>query len=500
MFQNSHHPITLTLRSLETNIKRNFDSCNIVNLGNIGGKIVKLADSCINSKNNHQEAGVRNQSMLEPSIQHLVNSRKTLINQYFNLEICLDTSHSKDISDSVSKSPFIASNKAFDSDVSSTYHNNVTDETGATHLTNGMIDKNRTPHVTDFNLSTNKSLEGHTEEISKSVSSNSFMNSPKSSSNFVLRSTLLDCGQAFDSVDTNDKSVIFGHGQVYRRVWCNPNSHPVQHEFVMLIKHENLEALTEKITKITSGVLSASCHVSVDKTPEVVPKWVEQYLSKPACIEVAYKDDNTFHTHSCNQVGPSGPPSIVNRDSIKQMKFSKPVAFVGEVNRDTMFKKKSVDGGCDTNHDKPSLMAVIINLDSLCQIRYDIPDQRLLWSENPQFFAQFLNAVNHEKERRVYRPLSYHPPLWRHDLSFWEREDEMFNEEKFLDLVYDIAKDAIERVMLMNVWKDPETHRVSKCYRQIYQSHDRAISHEKAHEFQNALRLSVAKCHGVELR
>ena len=116
-----------------------------------------------------------------------------------------------------------------------------------------------------------------------------------------------------------------------------------------------------------------------------------------------------------------------------------------------------------------------------------------------------LAVLGGEDARDLWRdpsvtPHSLYPPLWRHDLGFWLSDSEECDEAVMVDVIRDVCGDTMRKLILMNSWTQPETGRRSRCYRQVYQSNELAVSHDMAHALQNTVRLTVADRLKVELR
>jgi phenylalanyl-tRNA synthetase beta subunit len=190
---------------------------------------------------------------------------------------------------------------------------------------------------------------------------------------------------------------------------------------------------------------------------------------------------------SCNQVGAFGPSVVKKIDANcqepgKKTRNSRVVGHVG------VLQKK---------HCNERVLAFVLDLDVLTLLRYDIPDTRLLWCED-NLYCKFANLTFDKPY--CFRPISMYPPLWRQDLSIWDESGSKLTKNDIVDIVYDIAHDCISEIHLRDRWVDEKTGGVSRCFREVYQSPCLAVSHDLAHDFQNAIRLTVAKEFGVTLK
>ena len=282
-------------------------------------------------------------------------------------------------------------------------------------------------------------------------------------------------------------SIIYASGDVYRNDVGIILSPSAKHEILLLWKAVNSisNVNEDKIQQVLNNCFS-SCNNTIEVTmcrDFDPPKWLSEHLEIQTVqmIELSYRSDNVKYTVSCNQVGDMGPPDPNrNRSSAKMLKTSQVIGYVGKMLN------------CD------NFYSCVLSLEQLTIARYDIPHVNLLSEESSLFLDQF----SHLSPQDIYtcHPVSYYPPMWRHDISFWENSDTPFDEGHFFNIIQDIAGHVLNKVILRNVWKEPNSSRVSRCYRQIYQSFLYAVSHAEAHQFQNAIRLTVEKEMGVILR
>jgi hypothetical protein len=96
-------------------------------------------------------------------------------------------------------------------------------------------------------------------------------------------------------------------------------------------------------------------------------------------------------------------------------------------------------------------------------------------------------------------PLSLYPIKHRHDVTFWEKRNDDFDEQLFFDSIRNIADDNVKSATLVNEFDHGE-YGHSRCYRLIYQSCDKALSYLMSHDLQNTIRLTVEAEQCVTLR
>ncbi|XP_013417115.1 ferredoxin-fold anticodon-binding domain-containing protein 1 [Lingula anatina] len=139
-----------------------------------------------------------------------------------------------------------------------------------------------------------------------------------------------------------------------------------------------------------------------------------------------------------------------------------------------------------------TLEVAVIELDILAVFLFSLPDRRLLWSLDKGIYS----LVHDGKE------LSLYPPVYCHDMSFWEKIDCDFEqiELDMHDIIRGIAGDLIKSVYLKDEYQCVETGHRSRCYRMVFQSCDQPLSYHQSHNLQKNIRLRVSELLGVTLR
>ena len=264
-------------------------------------------------------------------------------------------------------------------------------------------------------------------------------------------------------------------GVVFRRAPIDPSCPAVQHQFVGVTKDDGsfddfCGSLLRSLDTLFSNenVKVILCKPDKDDTT-VECSDVEFVLS------ASYISTNAMLSSPCNQVPEMGKPD----KKLAQSECGNMSRALGHIQK----------LGADEN----SAFAFVLSLDSIALVKYDLMDTRVLWREAP-------NRESYDGGTQHVFPPSLFPPMWRHDLAFWETGEESFDELRLHEIIREVTDDAIKNVILMNVWTDPSTGKTSRCYREIYQSSVHAVSHDVAHRLQNAVRLTVAKEMNVELR
>lgn len=120
-------------------------------------------------------------------------------------------------------------------------------------------------------------------------------------------------------------------------------------------------------------------------------------------------------------------------------------------------------------------------VDRLAMIKMQIPDIRILWSQDPRITGQFRDL------KSVYRPVSRYPSIVR-DISFVVSREVSLNH--YYEIVRELGGDLIEEVKLLDRFENAEKFgpdRVSYTFRIVYQSHERTLTNEEVNAIQERI-------------
>lgn len=132
-------------------------------------------------------------------------------------------------------------------------------------------------------------------------------------------------------------------------------------------------------------------------------------------------------------------------------------------------------------------------LERLAIISMNLPDIRLLWSEDPRVKKQ-LHLGN------TYEEVSKYPPVIR-DISFIVSKD--FVPNNYFDLIRDIGGDLIEEVQLLDSYENAEKFgpdRMSYTYRIMYRSNERTLTADEVDPLQDEIYKQTKETFEAELR
>lgn len=132
-------------------------------------------------------------------------------------------------------------------------------------------------------------------------------------------------------------------------------------------------------------------------------------------------------------------------------------------------------------------------LERLAIVSMDLPDIRLLWSQDPRVTMQL-------KLGQKFVEVSKYPPIIR-DISFIVNND--FVPNNYFDLIRDIGGDLVEEVTLLDKFENEEKFgkgKVSYTYRVIYRSAERTLKTEEVEPLQNKLYDETKKQYDAQLR
>lgn len=132
-------------------------------------------------------------------------------------------------------------------------------------------------------------------------------------------------------------------------------------------------------------------------------------------------------------------------------------------------------------------------LERLALISMELPDIRLLWSDNERVKRQ-LTLGN------IYKEVSKYPQITR-DISFVV--DKGFVPNNYFDVIRDIGRDLVEEVQLIDKYEHAEkfgADRISYTYRIVYRSNERTLASKEVDVLQDEIYKQTAKQFGAELR
>ncbi len=132
-------------------------------------------------------------------------------------------------------------------------------------------------------------------------------------------------------------------------------------------------------------------------------------------------------------------------------------------------------------------------LERLAIISMELPDIRLLWSDDDRIKKQL-------KLGNKFKEVSKYPPITR-DISFVVNKD--FVPNNYFDLIRDLGGDLVEEVGLLDKYENADKFgkdKISYTYRIVYRSNDRTLTNEEVDVIQNKIYEQTAERFKAELR
>ena len=157
----------------------------------------------------------------------------------------------------------------------------------------------------------------------------------------------------------------------------------------------------------------------------------------------------------------------------------------GGMTKQSVFRKFGVEGY--------NAWAFGFGLERLAMISTDLPDIRLLWSEDLRVKQQLHLGTK-------FVEVSKYPPVIR-DISFIVPKT--FAPNDYFDLVRDIAGDLVEQVGLIDEYENAEKFGADKksyAYRIIYRSSDRTLTNEEVDVLHKKIEAATAQEFGATVR
>lgn len=147
----------------------------------------------------------------------------------------------------------------------------------------------------------------------------------------------------------------------------------------------------------------------------------------------------------------------------------------------------------DIDPEKYNGWAFGFGLERLAIIGMELPDIRLLWSQDPRITKQL-------KLGQKYVEVSKYPPVIR-DISFIVNTDFLPND--YFDLIRELGGDLVEEVQLLDKYENADKfgpNRVSYTYRIFYRSPERTLEATEVEPIQDNIYKKTAEIYNAELR
>lgn len=132
-------------------------------------------------------------------------------------------------------------------------------------------------------------------------------------------------------------------------------------------------------------------------------------------------------------------------------------------------------------------------LERLAIISMELPDIRLLWSQDERVKKQL-------KLGNKYKEVSKYPPITR-DISFVVNKN--FVPNNYFDLIRDLGGDLVEQVGLLDKYENADKFgqdKISYTYRIVYRSNERTLTTEEIDPIQEKIYNETAQQFKAELR
>jgi phenylalanyl-tRNA synthetase alpha chain len=133
-------------------------------------------------------------------------------------------------------------------------------------------------------------------------------------------------------------------------------------------------------------------------------------------------------------------------------------------------------------------------IERLAIISMELPDIRLLWSEDPRVTSQL-------KLGQKFKEVSKYPPIVR-DISFIV--DKSFAPNNYFDLIREtVGEDMIEEVQLLDTFENAEkfgASKVSYTYRVVYRSLERTLTTDEVDALHKKLEQETTKEYQAQVR
>lgn len=113
-----------------------------------------------------------------------------------------------------------------------------------------------------------------------------------------------------------------------------------------------------------------------------------------------------------------------------------------------------------------------LGLERIAMVLFDIPDIRLMWSNDPRFVKQFTSLDC------KFKQYSNQPPCYK-DISMWVSTEIPSSDNDLYEIIREECEDLVESVNLIDTFVNQKTGKTSKCYRILYRSMDRTLTNSE---------------------
>jgi phenylalanyl-tRNA synthetase alpha chain len=256
-------------------------------------------------------------------------------------------------------------------------------------------------------------------------------------------------------ISNNAPLGVLSHGKVYRKDEIDRNHMNIFHQMDGLYLHPTSEKT-----------------ITQDDLKDVLVNVVKAAFGED--IKYRFNDDNFPYTHSS-----------------LEMEVDKDGQWVEVLGAGLVLPE--VLKRLDVDPEKYNGWAFGFGLERLAIIGMELPDIRLLWSEDERVKKQL-------KLGQKYIEVSKFPPIIR-DISFIVNTD--FQPNDYFDLIRDIGGDLVEEVQLLDKYENEAKFgkgKVSYTYRIFYRSPERTLEATEVEPLQDEVYKQTALQYNAELR
>ncbi|MEK7611780.1 MAG: hypothetical protein AAB407_00290 [Patescibacteria group bacterium] len=236
---------------------------------------------------------------------------------------------------------------------------------------------------------------------------------------------------------------VLSYGKVYRKDEIDRKHSPIFHQIDGLF-------LTRRSEKV----------ITLDDLHGVLTNIVQSVFGPN--IEARFLDDNFPYTHPSTQM---------------EIKFKGEwLEILGAgLARETTLKNLNIDPQVYNG------WAFGFGVERLAMQKMNIPDIRILWSDNPRITKQFTSVDSQ------YEEISKYPTVTR-DISFIVNSDVVPN--RFYEIVRELGKDLIEEVQLIDEYENEKKlgeGKKSYTFRIVYRSFARTLTNDEVSAVHHAI-------------
>ena len=293
--------------------------------------------------------------------------------------------------------------------------------------------------------------------------------------------------------------------RLYRRTPCY-NNYSIEDDFIRYLNNEFESELDMGKTFIRSSIYSSCECLDQSKLSKnglnmfsglvLKKKDYDIGLGQPVYLN-NLKYEIVFHFYKSNSLDKKNLGNFFNN----YLKNFGDISMKTVESKTFLYDLKNNQLLVEINEDEIEIIC-IIDASGLSAFIFNLEDERILYSNDTRIYSKNQSSLLSTKWK--INQFSIENTKWVHDLSFW-CENSIFSTTKFCDTIREVCSDLVKSVELIDIYQEKKDnvlkpYRHARCYRLVYQSCDRSLTHNATNQIQYVLRDKLVIRNNIELR